>query len=204
MGQSAGLIVALGIVASASSTALAILDVIFAVVLSQATSPEIMRLTAIVASAFSTVTAVLIIGLLVWQIRYWGGAQLHARFGEGRSCIYMLVVFAAGFGILADVASAMMLGIMKARISDTPQKVISSSTEMVIDGTFVVWGLSMLSQGTFVVTVVIMRRRSFRDQFKPHQAPLSSQEQPEMGEVLGPRAESGQGKQEGSSMKSGA
>ena len=204
MGQSTGLILALGMVASASSTALAILDVIFAVVLSQATSPEIMRLTAIVASAFSTVTAVLIIGLLVWQIRYWGGAQMHARFGEGRSWIYLLIVFAAGIGILADVASAMMLGIMKARISDTPQKVILSSTEMVIDGTFAVWGLSMLSQGTFVVTVVILRRRSSRDQFKPHEAPLSSQGQPEMGEVLGPRAESGQGKQEGSSMKSGA
>ena len=196
--------VVLGTVAIVSSTALAILDIIFAVVLSQAASPVIMRVAAIVASAVSTVTAALTMGLLVWQIRYWGGARMHGRFGEGRGCIYLLAAFAAVFGVIADAASAMVLGIMKTRISDTPQKVMLSSTEIVIDGSFAVWALSTLSQGTFVITVVILQRRVLRDRLEPHEAPSSSQGRPEMGEVFGIGAESSQGKQEGGSTESGA
>ena len=194
--------IALGAVAIASSTTLATLDIIFAVVLSQASSTAIMRVTAIVASSVSTVTAALTMGLLGWQIRYQGGARIHGL-GERRRRTYLLVAFAALFGLLADALSVTMLGILKTRIADAPPKVVLSSMENVIDGSFVVWAISMLSQGIFVITVVVLQRKAFRNELQTYQAASTSRGRTEMREV-GPRTENSQGNQESSSTGSGA
>jgi hypothetical protein len=203
MCASTGTVIAFGTLAVASSVALAIYDIIFAVVLSQASAPEIMRATAIVASAVSTVTTVLSIGLLIWQIRHRDVAQMQGS-GHGRKCTYLLAGFMAVFGTLSDVASAMMLGVMKARISDTPPKIILSSTENVLDGGFAVWAISVITQCIFVITTVVIQRRVSRDQLQPCRTASISQAQSEMEKVLQSREESDQRKQEASSTESGS
>lgn len=197
-----GPILTLGIVAVASSIALATYDIIFSVVLSKASSPEIMRLSAIVASAFGTTTAILSIGLLIWQVTYRDIAQTEEpRKWKGRKHTYLLAVATATFGILSDVASMMMLATMKSRISDTPPMTILSSTEKVVDGGFVVWAVSVISQVIFVVVAVIIERRLRKNLVQPAS---KSEDQPEMEKVLESREGSVQGKQEAGLTESGS
>lgn len=201
MGTSTGIVAALGTAAVASSVALATYDIIFSVVLSQASSPEIMRLSAIVASALSTVTAVLVTGLLVWQIRHRVVAQAQDP-GDGRKRVYLMAGFTAVFGILSDVASMMMLGTMKTRISETPPKILLSSTEMVINGGFAVWAISVMLQGIFVVAAIVIQRRMSQDLAQRYRTPSRTEPRCEMEKVLESQAGSDQGKQEASLTES--
>lgn len=194
MGASTGITVPLGAVAVVSSTALATLDIIFADALSRSSSPQIMRVTAIVASAVGTVAAILCLGLLIRQMRCQGVMHMHDS-GNRRKCTYVLVGLAAMFSVLSDVASAMMLGIMKTRMSDTPPTVIMSSTEKVIHGGLAVWTISVISQGIFVASVVVTQRGVSREQAQPYRAASRSQARPEM-EKIRSRSDSNARKQE--------
>ena len=203
MRTSTGLVVGLGTAAVASSIALATYDIICSVVLSQASSPEIMRVSAIVASALSTLTAVLVVGLLVWQIRHRAVAQAQDPV-DGRKGTYLMAGFTAGFSILSDVASVMMLGTMTARISDTPPKILLSPTEKVINGGFAVWAVSVMSQGIFVVAAIVIHRRVSKDLAQHYGTASRAEPRCEMEKVLESQAGSVQKKQEASLMESGS
>src|SRR3954447_18187980 len=116
MGVSRALPLTLGLLAVASGASLVSFDVIFAVTLSQSSSPASTRVTAIVASGVGSVAVGLSLLLLGRQIRYRHGAHIQ-DIGHGRQHTYLLAGFGGVFGILSAVASAVVLGIMNSRIA---------------------------------------------------------------------------------------
>ena len=203
MRASRAIVLPLGTVAVASSIAIATFDIIFAVVLSRASSPANTRVTAIVASAVGSVTSILSMGLLIRQIRYRSAALVQDSRNQ-RQYTYMLAGFAAVFGILSDVASATVLGIMRSRISDIPPKIISSSTGKVIAGGFAVWAISTMMQAAFLICVVVIQRKELQQPAQPYQSSSKPQKRSEMQKDLRPPTQSNEEKQEDFSMESGS
>jgi len=177
MGVQRALRLALGALAVASGTALVACDIIFAVTLSSASLPTDTRIAAIVASGLGSVTVALLLLLLGRQIRYRNGAHIQ-DFGHGRQHTYLLAGFAGVFGVVSAVASALMLGMMRSRIPELPNMIISSSTESVVVGGFIVWAVALLSQAVFIICMVIIQRRDFQQQIRPYQ-PETTPEAPE-------------------------
>jgi hypothetical protein len=169
MGASRALPLMLGTVAAASGIANVTFDIIFAVTLSRTSSPASTRVTAIIASGVGSVAVAMSILLLIRQIRYRNGAHIQ-DFGHGRQHTYLLAGFAGVFGILSSVASATVLGIMRASISELPKRTIHSSTKNLIVGGFIVWAVTLVSQVLFVVCMVIIQRRDFQQQIRPYRA----------------------------------
>ena len=191
MGVQRALPLGLGALAVASGTALVTCDIIFAVTLSSASSPTDTRTTAIVASGLGSVTVALLSLLLGRQIRYRNGAHIQ-DFGHGRQHTYLLAGFAAVFGILSTVASALVLGMMRSRVSELPKRIISSSTESMVVGGFIVWAVTLLSQAVFIICMVIIQRRDFQQQIQTYQLESTPEVASEMQETR-PRALSVQG-----------
>lgn len=86
----------------------------------------------------------------------------------------------------------MELGIMRSRVSDLPKTIISSSTESVVVGGFIVWAVALLSQAVFIICMVVIQRRDFQQQIQPYH-PESRQEPPSEMQETKPRAASVQG-----------
>lgn len=169
MGASRALPLALGAVSVASGTTMVTFDIIFAVTLSHASSPESTRVTAIVASGVGSATVALLSLLLGRQVRYRNGAHIQ-DFGHGRQHTYMLAGSGGISGVLSAVASAMVLGIMRSRISELPRRTIHSSTTSLIAGGFVVWAVALISQTFFVICMVLIQRRDYQQQIQPYRA----------------------------------
>jgi hypothetical protein len=164
-------------------------DIIFAITLSRNSSPVRTNTVAIVASALSSLTTLLLLLLLGRQIRYRNGAHIQ-DFGYGRQHTYLLAGFGGVFGVLSAVASAVLLGIMRTRIADLPKRTISSSTETLVTGAFIVWAISLLSKAVFIIFMVIIQRKDFQQQTQPYRVDTEEPEQfPEMLESR-PRASS--------------
>jgi hypothetical protein len=199
MGASRALPLMLGTVAAASGIANVTFDIIFAVTLSRTSSPASTRVTAIIASGVGSVAVAMSILLLIRQIRYRNGAHIQ-DFGHGRQHTYLLAGFAGVFGILSSVASATVLGIMRASISELPKRTIHSSTKDLIVGGFIVWAVTLVSQVLFVVCMVIIQRRDFQQQIRPYRA--EDQTLSEMQEASKPQAHSDHTYRGDSSMES--
>ncbi|KAH8602356.1 hypothetical protein B0O99DRAFT_500365 [Bisporella sp. PMI_857] len=171
MAASKVLPLALGTLALASGTALVTLDVIFAVTLTQASSPAVLNITVIVASGIGSITVTLIGVLLGRHIRYRNGAAL----GHGRQQTYLLAGCGAVFSILSAVASALGLGMMQSRILEVPSQVLGTSTKALITAGFVVWAMAMLSQTIFVICMIIIQRKEFQRQIRRYSAAAPQQ-----------------------------
>lgn len=180
MGVQRALPLALGALAVASGAALVTFDIIFAVTLSSASSPTDTRVTAIVSSGLGSVTVALLLLLLGRQVRYRNGAHIQ-DFGHGRQHTYLLAGFAGVFGVLSAVASAFVLAMMRSRVSELPKMIISSPTESLVAGGFIVWAVALLSQAVFIICMVIIQRRDFQQQIRPYQ-PETTPEAPESPE----------------------
>lgn len=168
MGVQRSLPLVLGALAVASGTALVTCDIIFAVALSSASSPAVTKIAAIVASVLGSVSAALSLLLLGRQIRYRNGAHIQ-DFGHGRQHTYLLAGFAGVFGVLSAVASALVLGMIRSRAAELPKIIISSSTESMVVGGFIVWAVALLSQAVFIICMVIIQRRDFQQQIQTYQ-----------------------------------
>ena len=182
MGVRRALPLALGALAVASGIALVTFDIIFSATLWTASSPTHTRITAIVASGLGSVTVALLLLLLGRQVQYRNGAHIQ-DFGHGRQHIYLLAAFAAVFGVLSAVASAVALGIMRSRIAELPTMIIASSTESVVAGGFIVWAVALLWQAVFIICIVIIQRRDFQQQIRPYQTELTPDPPSEMQET---------------------
>lgn len=181
----------LGALAIASGTVLVTFDIIFAVTLSSTSSPASTRVTSIVASGVGSVTVALSLVLLGRQIRYRNGAHIQ-DIGHGRQHTYLLAGFGGVFGILSGVVSAVVLGIMRSRISDLPRRTIHISTSNLIVGGFVVWAVALVSQALFVVCMVMIQRKDFQQQIQPYRTE-PPQTLSEMQEASRPPSQSVQG-----------
>lgn len=176
MGISRVLPLTLGVLAVSSEVAMLTFDIIFAITLSRSSSPINTRVVAIVASALSSITVAVLLLLVGRQIRYRNGAHIQ-DFGHGRQHTYLLAGFGGVFGILSAVASAILLGMMRTRIVDLPRRTISSSTENLVTGAFIVWAVALLSQAVFIICMVIIQKRDFQQQIQPYRANPEEPEQ---------------------------
>lgn len=167
MRVSRALPVALGAIAVASGITMVTFDIIFAVTLSHTSSSASTRVTAIVASGVGSAAVVLLVLLLGRQAHYHSGAHIQ-DFGHGRQHTYLLAGFGGVFGILSAVSSAIVLALMKIRVSELPKRMILSSTMSLIVGGFAVWAVALLSQIVFVISMVRIQRRDFRQQIQPY------------------------------------
>jgi hypothetical protein len=167
MGVLTALPLTLAALAVASGTILVIFDIIFAVTLSGTSSPDSTRITAIAASAIGSVAMSLMILLLLRQLRYRNRSHVQDT-GHGRHQIYLLAGFGGVFAILSGVASALVLGIMRSRVSELPNKTIGSSTSSLIIGGFIVWAVTLISQTVYVTYMVFTQRKTFQQQIQPY------------------------------------
>jgi hypothetical protein len=66
-------------------------------------------------------------------------------------------------------------------VSELPKMIISSPTESLVAGGFIVWAVALLSQAVFIICMVIIQRRDFQQQIRPYQ-PETTPEAPESPE----------------------
>jgi hypothetical protein len=181
MGISRGLPLGLGALAVSSGAIMLTFDIIFAVTLSRSSSAVKANVVAIVASVLNSIAVALLLLLLTRQIRYRNGAHIQ-DFGHGRQHTYLLAGFAAVFGTLSAVASAVLLGIMRNRQADLPKRTIHSSTQSLVTGAFIIWAISLLSQAVFIICMVLIQRKDFQQQIQPYHIGAPSEAFPEMQE----------------------
>lgn len=182
----------LGAWAVFSGIALLTFDILFAISLNRIDSPVKSNIIALVASGLSGITVALLLMLLARQIGYHNGAHIQ-NFGHGRQHTYLLAGFVGMFSILSAVASALLLVIMRSRVGDIPKRTISSPTEKLLIGAFVVWASAVLSGGLFVICMVAIQRKDFQQQIRPYHADPVLRMAPEMEEPARPRSPSMQG-----------
>jgi len=192
MGVSRALPLGLGAWAVSSGIAVLTFDIIFAIALNRNSSSVKLNVVSIVASGLCGITVALLLMLLGRQIRYRNGAHIQ-DFGHGRQHTYLLAGFAAVFGILSAVATAIVLVIMRSRIGDVPNRIIGTPTTSLLIGAFAVWAISILSEAVFVICMVIIQRKDFQQQIQPYRAEPVPQLFPQMQETSRPRASSRQG-----------
>jgi hypothetical protein len=186
----------LGALATGSGIAMLSLDIVFVVRLSSEEQVEAAKVVSIVASVLAAIVLVLLLLLLGRQIRYRNGAHTQ-DFGHGRQHTYLLAGFGGVFGILSAVASAVLLAIMRQRAVVISKRTISTSTIGLVTAAFVVWALALLSQGVFIICMVIIQRKYFQRQTQPCRGDSEEPQQfPEMSEGGRPRASSIQAQNE--------
>ncbi|TVY54913.1 hypothetical protein LCER1_G006027 [Lachnellula cervina] len=172
MGVPRALSLGLGAWAASSGIAMLTFDIIFAVALDRNNSPVRVNVAAIVSSGLSGITVAVLLMLLGRQVQYRSGSHIQ-DFGHGRLHTYLLAGFAGCFGILSAAASAVVLVIMRSRVGDRPQETINAPTNDLVTGAFVVWAVSLLSEGLFVICMVIIQRRDFQQQIQRYRASMS-------------------------------
>ncbi|KAH6701955.1 hypothetical protein BKA61DRAFT_200071 [Leptodontidium sp. MPI-SDFR-AT-0119] len=188
MGFSRALPLALGALAVSSGVAMLTFDIIFAVTLSRDSSMVKTTVVATVASGLGAVTVALLLLLLGRQVRYRNGAHIQ-DFGHGRQHTYLLAGFGGVFGILSGVASAILLGFMRAR-DDLPKRTITSSTKTLVIAAFIIWAIFLLSEAVFIICMVIIQRKDFQQQIQTYDPEAQAQNESEMMESTRPRASS--------------
>ncbi|TVY30083.1 hypothetical protein LHYA1_G002521 [Lachnellula hyalina] len=151
-----------------SGIAMLTFDIIFAVCLNRNNSPVRVNVVAIVSSGLSGITVALLLMLLGRQIQYRSGSHIQ-DFGHGRLHTYLLAGLAGGFGVLSAVASSVVLVIMRSRVGDRPQRIINGPSHDLVT----VWAVSLLSEGLFVICMVIFQRRDFQQQIQRYRASMS-------------------------------
>ncbi|TVY16753.1 hypothetical protein LARI1_G007530 [Lachnellula arida] len=172
MGVPRALSLGLGAWAVLSEIAMLTFDIIFAVALDRNNSPVGVNVIAIVSSGLSGTTVAVLLMLLGRQVQYRSGSHIQ-DFGHGRLHTYLLAGFAAGFGILSAATSAVVLVMMRSRVGDRQQEIINAPTKDRVTGAFVVWAISLLSEGLFVIYMVIIQRRDFQQQIQRYRASMS-------------------------------
>lgn len=183
---------AIGALAVSGGVALLSFDIIFAVTLSRNISPFGTNVVAIVASGLEGISVVLLLILLGRQIRYQSRSQVLDS-GHRRQHTYMLAGFVGIFGVLSAVASAVLLGMMRNRIGELPRRTIHSSTEGLMAGAFVTWAISLVSQASFVVCMVLVQMKEFRQQIQPYRIDAEPRSFPEMEESTEQRVSTSHG-----------
>ncbi|KAL3424749.1 hypothetical protein PVAG01_04030 [Phlyctema vagabunda] len=153
--------VALGVVASASGAAMLSTNISLSVALSHVNAPSNTRIAAVVACAPSLVAFSTLMLLVGRQIRYRNGA--HVRdIGRGPQSTYFLAGFGALFCVFSTVATAVALGIMVAQIDNLPTTLLSSPTNSLVAGDFVLLAIFLLSSGIYLVCTVVFQRQSLQ------------------------------------------
>jgi len=181
MRESRALPLALGALAVTSGIASLSFDIIFAVTLSRAKSTVRANSAAIVASGLGSVNLILLLLLLFRQIGYRSGAHIQDS-GHGRQHTHLLAAFTTIFGVLAAVASAVLLGIVRSRLDDLQQRTIRSPTLSLIVAAFTIWAIFLVLQALFVVCMVLIQRKDFQEHIRPYHAGLEPHNSSEMQE----------------------
>jgi hypothetical protein len=179
MGVSRTLSLALGAVALSSGAVTLSFDIIFAAILPPNSSSTNTHIVAIVASALTFINLAILFLLLCRQFRYRNGAHIQDH-GHGRQHTYLLAGFGGIFGVLSNVASAVLLGLMMDKIANIPRITIESSTQSLLTAAFGVWAITLISQAVFIVCIIIIQRKDFQQQIQPYRADSESHAFPEM------------------------
>ena len=153
----------LGVFAVAATTAIAAFDIIYAVTLNHSSTPQFLRIISIIAAGLASVTVVLASVLLGRQVRYRNGMPLG---NQGHQHTYFQAGFGGIFGLLSAVATALLLGTMQQNLSKLPMRILGTSTRSMVLGCFVVWAVSLLSQTTFVICMILVPRKEFQRQIQ--------------------------------------
>ncbi|TVY37180.1 hypothetical protein LOCC1_G008334 [Lachnellula occidentalis] len=165
MGVPRALSLGIGAWAVSSGIAMLTFDIIFAVSLARNNSSVRVIVAAIVASGLGGITVALLLMLLGRQIQYRSGSHIQ-DFGHGRLHTYLLAGFAGGFGILSAAASSVVLVIMRSRVGDRPEETINPPTNGLVT-------VSLLSEGLFVICMVVFQRRDYKQQIQRYRASMS-------------------------------
>jgi len=145
--------ISLGALALASSIALLTFNIIFAINISQSQMPNV-RTTAFVAFGLGVGTTAL---------------------------VFVLAGLASVFDISLAAASVVVLAMMKSK-PGLPEKIVGSPTPTLITGAFIVWAISLLLHGMFLVCMVVVQKIDFRQQIQPYEVQSEPNNSSEMQE----------------------
>lgn len=171
--------ISLGALALASGIALLTFNIIFAINISKSQIPNVSML-AFVAFGLGVATTALAFLLLVRQIRYRNGAHIQ-DFGHGRKTTYVLAGLTSVFEISTKAASVIVLAMMKSN-PGLPKTIVGSPVPTLITAAFIVWAISLLLHGLFLVCMVVVQRIDFRQQIQPYVAESEPHNSSEMQE----------------------
>ncbi|KAH8815599.1 hypothetical protein F5884DRAFT_747136 [Xylogone sp. PMI_703] len=167
------IIISLGLFALLSEAIMSILNLIFAITLTNAHVKLNIGQVEIVATALTFIDISLLSVLFARQFRYRDGAHIQ-DFGHGRQYTYILAGLCGAFCALSASVTVVGLGVIRNRTSDLPSRTVSSSTEHLAAGALGLWVVSLLCQVIYITAVVLIQRSDFHKQVQPFQTESAS------------------------------
>lgn len=151
---------ALGALAASSGLAMVIISIFFSVTLHHYSSPEQIRVMAIVSSTFSAITFILYFLLLVLQLRFFPKISSTNAIRTVQPA--NLLAGVSGFsGIISSAVTALLLGILKTRDS----RKLQHPTHNLVTAAFILWAISLISQCLIIFRIYLLRHRATKEQF---------------------------------------
>ncbi|RDW78409.1 hypothetical protein BP5796_06261 [Coleophoma crateriformis] len=137
------------------------INIAFAVTFSRSNTPLGARAPPIIASVFVLIALLLLTLLLGRHIRYRNGGHVQ-DIGRGPQYTQLLNGLCALFSALSAITTAVSLAMLAARTAHLPTITVHSTTRSLISGGFVIWAISLVSEGTFIISMVVALKRSLQ------------------------------------------
>lgn len=140
-------------------------NIIFSASISKHNTRNKASVSSYVASGLGVVTEALLVLLVIRQIRYQNHIQDR---GNGRLRIYLFAGLTSIFTVISAIATALSLCLMRQNLSLLPKLIGSSPAPSLTMGGFVIWAISLASQGIFLICLVVIQRKDFHQQIQPY------------------------------------